>query len=146
MSEGFLWLLAIGVFVGMVIYGRTGISPGGVITPGVLAFSLGAPHRIAGAVLVATAVWGCLELASRLFPIYGRQRIALAMLMALALRIVLGFYMESWSLWLGWAVPGLMAADFQRQGPVVTVALALSGALVSAMAFSLVTSFTGVIP
>lgn len=140
-----MWLLAIGVFVGMVIYGRTGISPGGVITPGVLAFSLGTPGRIAGAILVAFAVWACLELASRLFSLYGRQRIALAMLMALAVRIALGLGMDSWSLWLGWAVPGLMAADFQRQGPVVTIALALSGALVSAMAFSLIVFFIGVV-
>ena len=139
MSDGFLWLLAIGVAVGMVFYHRTGISPGGVITPGILAYSLGAPGRVAGAIGGAVGVWVCLELVSRLIPLYGRQRIAFAMFLALVLRIALGSAVDSWYLWLGWAIPGLMAADFQRQGPVVTVASSFSAAVATAMAFNLIT-------
>lgn len=145
MGDVFLWLVAIGVVVGMIFYGRTGISMGGVITPGVLAYSLGSPARIIGALAGAIVVWVSLELLSRVFALYGRQRIAAAMFMALVLRIALGSGVEPWYLWVGWAIPGLMAADFQRQGPVITVASSLSGALVSAMAFNLLLFLRGAI-
>ncbi len=138
MSGSSLWLLAIGMVVGMIFYSKTGLSCGGLVTPGIIAASLGDYRRIFMAVVMAAVVWAALELVSRSVTLYGRQRIAMAMFLALVLRMVLGGVPSSWSLWLGWAVPGLMAADFQRQGFALTVGAAVSGALVSAMVLTVI--------
>lgn len=142
MNSSVLWLLAIGMAVGMVFYARTGLSCGGLVTPGIVAAALGDCRRIGAAVVMAAAVWAALELLSRAMDLYGRQRIAMAMFLALVLRIILGGFSSPWSLWLGWAVPGLMAADFQRQGFAATLGSALSGALVTAMVLSVIQSFS----
>ena len=53
----------------------------------------------------------------RIFGLYGRQRISIALLLAVLLRLVSSSYLP----WIGWVVPGLIAADMQRQGVVPTV-------------------------
>jgi len=66
-----------------------------------------------------------LEVLVRVFGVYGRQRTCFALLLAAFLGII-----SSSSLpWIGWIVPGLMAADMQRQGilPTALGLLVVSG-------------------
>jgi len=141
--ESSLWLLSIGILLGMYFYERTGLSCGGVITPGILAMSLGSPVRICWALAAAFVVWAVMEGISRVFVIYGRQRIALSMAVALLIKMILGGFSDPGTLWLGWAVPGLMAADFQRQGPLPTLTSSFSTAFATSMAFSVVSAIGG---
>ncbi len=108
--------IGLGIVLGMIFYHRTGRSCGGIITPGILALQIHDPHGVAWAVGTAILLSLILEGVVRYTGIYGRQRIATAMIMALGAKLFLDYLFPASSLWLGWVIPGLMAADMQRQG------------------------------
>ena len=129
--------LAIGIALGMFYYHKTGWACGGIITPGVIAMYIGDPGKIGVSLLAGMATWLLLELLVRLTNIYGRQRLAAALLIALALRYPLVSIWGEASLWLGWVVPGLIGADIQRQGPVMTLAAVAAVSIATVMAVGL---------
>jgi len=87
-------------------------SCGGIITPGFIALQIGNPLSIAMALASAVVLSFVLEGVVRITGIYGRQRIALAMLLALGCKFMLDLFFPVSSLWLGWVLPGLVAADW----------------------------------
>jgi poly-gamma-glutamate biosynthesis protein PgsC/CapC len=129
--------LAIGILLGMFYYQRTGWACGGIITPGVIAMYIGDPWKIGVSLLAGLATFALLEMLVRLTSIYGRQRLAAAMLFALVLRYPLVSVLGETSLWLGWVVPGLMGADMQRQGLVSTLAAVVAVSIATVMAVQL---------
>jgi len=129
--------LAIGMLFGMFYYQRTGWACGGIITPGIVAIYIASPDKLAVSLAAALVTWALLELLVRRFSLYGRQRLASAMLIALALRYPLVSVLGESSLWLGWVVPGLMGADMQRQGLVPTLAAVVAVSVATAMAVQL---------
>jgi poly-gamma-glutamate biosynthesis protein PgsC/CapC len=101
----------------MIFYQRTGVATGGIISPGLLAIRSFSPQLCATTILNALIILFILEALVRIFGLYGRQRISIALLLAVSLRLVSSSYLP----WIGWVVPGLIAADMQRQGVVPTV-------------------------
>lgn len=130
--------LAIGMLLGMFYYHKTGFANGGIITPGVIAMFIGDPLKIAVSMAAAVITWLLLKVLLRFISIYGRQRLAAAMLIALALRYPLVSVLGESSLWLGWVVPGLMGADMQRQGALPTITGVVIVSIATAMAVQLV--------
>jgi poly-gamma-glutamate biosynthesis protein PgsC/CapC len=126
--------LAVGMLLGMLYYQRTGWACGGIITPGVIAMYIGDPVKVGVSLLAGLVTWGLLELLVRLTSVYGRQRLAAALLIALALRYPLVTVWGESSLWLGWVVPGLVGADLQRQGALPTLTAVASVSIATAMA------------
>jgi poly-gamma-glutamate biosynthesis protein PgsC/CapC len=126
--------LAAGMLLGMLFYRKTGFSSGGIITPGVLAMYAFDPLKISVSLAAGVVTWGLLELLVRFTGVYGRQRLAAAMLIALAIRYPVVSFGGEISLWLGWVVPGLVGADMQRQGALTTLAGALAVGSAAAMA------------
>lgn len=120
MNDNITLTIALGVAFSMLWERRTGFSSGGLVAPGVLALSLYAPSRVFAGLGIAFCVWGALELLSRRFCIYGRMRVGAAMLAALILRAAVG-QLSPEPFWFGWVVPGLVAADMQRQGFFSTI-------------------------
>lgn len=129
--------LAIGMLFGMYYYHRTGWACGGIITPGIIAMYIGVPGKLAVSLAAGLLTWVLLELMVRRFGLYGRQRLATAMLIALALRYPLVSVLGESSLWLGWVVPGLLGADIQRQGPLPTLTAVAAVSVATAMAVQL---------
>lgn len=129
--------LAIGMLLGMFYYHKTGWACGGIITPGIVAIYIASPDQLAVSLAAGLVTWILLELLVRQFSLYGRQRLASAMLIALALRYPLVSVLGESSLWLGWVVPGLMGADMQRQGLVPTLAAVAAVSVATAMAVQL---------
>jgi hypothetical protein len=84
-----------------------------------------------------------LELLVRYTGVYGRQRLASALLIALALRYPLVPLWGETSLWLGWVVPGLMGADMQRQGVSMTLAAVVSISVAAALTVQLLLAALG---
>jgi len=125
--------LAVGMLLGMFYYHKTGWACGGIITPGVIAMYIGDPEKIVVSLAAGLVTWVVLEGLVRVSGIYGRQRMAAAMLIALALRYPLVSVWGETSLWLGWVVPGLIAADMQRQGMVATFSAVVTVSIVTAM-------------
>ena len=129
--------LAIGMLLGMFYYHKTGWACGGIITPGVIAMYIGDPWKVAISLAAGLLTWVVLDGLVRLFSLYGRQRLAAAMLIALALRYPLVSVWGESSLWLGWVVPGLIGADIQRQGVVTTLAAVVAVSVATAMSIQL---------
>ena len=125
--------LAAGMLLGMLYYQRTGWACGGIITPGVIAMYAGDPMQSGIALLAGLVTFLLLEALVRVSGIYGRQRLAAAMLIALALRYPLVSAWGETSLWLGWVVPGLVGADMQRQGILVTLSAVVSVSIAAAL-------------
>ena len=113
--------IAIGILLGMFYFRQTGESPGGIITPGLVAMRFSNPQALCLSLGTALLLGVALRLFFRRFPVYGRQRVAFAMLCALAVRLALpGEWGGEGFPWLGWVVPGLVAADVERQGIAAT--------------------------
>ena len=113
--------IAIGILLGMFYFRQTGESPGGIITPGLVAMRFSNPQALCLSLGCALLLGVALRLFFRRFPVYGRQRVAFAMLCALAVRLALpGEWGGEGFPWLGWVVPGLVAADVERQGIAAT--------------------------
>jgi len=129
--------LAIGMLLGMFYYHKTGWACGGIITPGIVAIYIANWDKLAVSLAAGFVTWVLLELLVRQFSLYGRQRLASAMLIALALRYPLVSLLGESSLWLGWVVPGLMGADMQRQGLVPTLTAVVAVSVTTAMAVQL---------
>ena len=129
--------LALGMLLGMFYYHKTGWACGGIITPGVIAMYIGDPGKIAVSIAAGLLTWVLLDLLVRFFSLYGRQRLAAAMLIALALRYPLVSVWGEFSLWLGWVVPGLIGADIQRQGLLTTLTSVVAVSAVTAMSVQL---------
>ncbi|HOM96883.1 MAG TPA: poly-gamma-glutamate biosynthesis protein PgsC/CapC [Acetomicrobium sp.] len=110
-------IIALSIILGMIFYQRTGVATGGIISPGLLAIRSFSPQLFATTILNALIILFILEALVRIFGLYGRQRISIALLLAVSLRLVSSSYLP----WIGWVVPGLIAADMQRQGVVPTV-------------------------
>ena len=125
--------LAIGILLGMLYYHKTGWACGGIITPGVIAIYIGDLDIILVSVAAGLGTWLVLSLLVRFTDLYGRQRLAAAMLIALALRYPLVSVWGETSLWLGWVVPGLLGADMQRQGVMMTLSAVVTVSAVTAM-------------
>jgi len=126
------WTIGSAIALSMFFTRRTGMSCGGVITPGLLALSLGDPLKVGLALGMGVVLSFVLGAFVRLTGIYGRERLALSLLLALGARVVFQAFFPIPSLWLGWVVPGLIAADIQRQGIVGTVSGAVSVAVAAA--------------
>ncbi len=146
MNDADVFLIALGIALGLFLFHRTGYSPGGIITPGFLAMELASPARTAAVFACAAAVALVLSLLVRRTGIYGRQRTGAAMLLALGLKVLLGSYLPSAPAWIGWVIPGLIGADMQRQGIVPTVAASLSAAFAASLGAALLLSFSGGLP
>ncbi|MGD8562372.1 MAG: poly-gamma-glutamate biosynthesis protein PgsC/CapC [Desulfarculaceae bacterium] len=132
--------LLLGILLGMLFFQRTGISCGGIISPGLMAMEMDNPLGLVVSLAAALLTWGLLTGAVRVWGVFGRQRVALAMALALVIKIILSMFYPVPSLWLGWVVPGLMGADFQRQGFIPTISGAVCAAVAAAMCAGLLFS------
>ena len=132
--------LAIGMLLGMFYYHKTGWACGGIITPGVIAMYINDPWKVGISLAAGLLTWGLLALLVRFTNLYGRQRLAAAMLIALALRYPLVSVWGETSLWLGWVVPGLVGADKERQGLLTTLSAVVAVSVVTAMCVQLLQS------
>ncbi|WP_233572653.1 poly-gamma-glutamate biosynthesis protein PgsC/CapC [Fretibacterium sp. OH1220_COT-178] len=140
LSEGVT--VGIGVLFGLIWSRRTGWSCGGLVTPGLLALHAGSPYRIAMALALGGLLAAPLGTLSHALGLYGRERVGAAMLLALAVRLVLTPFVPV-PFWIGWVVPGLVAADAQRQGVSMTLCGALSCAVATAFATDLIRGLSG---
>ena len=129
--------LAFGMLLGMFYYQKTGWACGGIITPGVIAMYIGDPGKVLVSLAAGLVTWVILDILVRFFSLYGRQRLATAMLIALALRYPLVSVWGETSLWLGWVVPGLIGADIQRQGMAITLTAVAAVSIATAMSVQL---------
>jgi poly-gamma-glutamate biosynthesis protein PgsC/CapC len=142
--------VGLGVIAGLVWSRRTGWSCGGIVTPGLLALYASDPARAALALALGAILVIPLSFVTHKFCLYGRERLGAAMLLALGAKIGFAFGASFFvpgitetSLWIGWVVPGMIAADGERQGLCMTLCGAISCALTAAFATTLLRQAAG---
>ncbi len=120
--------LLAGLVLALLFTEITGILPGGIIVPAVLALSMDRPGRVLATVAAALIALALYKALAAHFLLYGRRRFVLMLLLgaligqlwlliwprlappALDLRVV------------GWIVPGLLANNLERQKILPTLA------------------------
>jgi hypothetical protein len=129
--------VGLGILAGLFWSRRTGWSCGGVITPGLLALYASDPGKAAWALVWGGLLVAPLSFVARGLGLYGKERVGAAMLLALAAKIGMAFFVPAPPSWVGWVIPGLIAADGERQGIVMTLCGAVSCASAAAFAATL---------
>ena len=123
--------LLVGVVMGLLLTELTGLSPGGLIVPGYVAMFLDRPARLALTAGIALVTAPLVRFAGKYLLLYGRRRFAFFLLAGFAVRALAEALVPSLFPSLdgieaiGWLIPGIIASDIDRQGPVRTL-LALS--------------------
>lgn len=137
--------MSLGVAVSIILLSITGLSAGGLIAPGYLALVLDQPTTLLVLVVITCATWGIVTLLSRVLFLYGPRRFGIAILCSLLLSALLELWRPTFGPlgidWrsVGYIVPGLLANQFDRQGPLPTIAmLAIAAPVVRLIAMVIV--------
>jgi gamma-polyglutamate biosynthesis protein CapC len=115
-----------GVALSLLFTELTQVSPGGIIVPGYFALMAGQPLVAAVSVAIGFAVLGLVKLLSAFLVLYGRRRFAICIALGLLLRLAVARLLpETASVGfesaLGALIPGILAGDMDRQGPLRTL-------------------------
>lgn len=140
--------LALGVAVGLLCGELVGVTAAGLVAPGYLALHLGQPGRVGATLAAALATWAVVRFgAARLVVLYGRRRLAVAILAGFLVDVLLERLLLSLPPQpvdvrvIGHLVPGLIANEALAQGVAKTVAATLIVAAVVRALLSLVLAF-----
>lgn len=126
--------IGLSVILGFLANEFLGVSAGGLVSPGYLAFYLDQPIRLASTLVLSAAIYGTVRLLQRFMIIYGKRRFLATMLLGL-----IGTWLFERLLFpsvpigqdirtIGYIIPGLIANDMLRQGPIKTSLLVLLAA------------------
>lgn len=141
--------IALGVTINLVLAEVVGFSAAGLVVPGYLALHLNQPARIAATLLVAMATLAAVRGIGRAVVLYGRRRLAIAVLVgfllqAFAERALLAAPLQPLDLRvIGYIVPGLVANEALGQGVVPTLAMTLLVAALVRIVLLLVVGWAG---
>lgn len=135
--------IAIGIILAICYSRRTGWSAGGLVTPGLLAIQAPAPLNFAGTLLLALLFAALLRILTKIFSLYGRERVGAALLIAIIFRLIFRGRLGADAFWIGWIAPGLIAADIERQGVLMTLSAAVSTSIATAIIVFLLFSAWG---
>jgi len=118
--------------VGLLAGELLGVTAAGLVVPGYLALHLDQPARLAATSALAVATWAAVRFGlARLVVLYGRRRLAAAVLVGLVLnllaeRLLLALPPQPLDARvIGHIVPGLIAGEALGQGLVRTLAATL---------------------
>ena len=73
--------IGLGLVVSLLFTEAVGFAAGGFVVPGYIALYLDRPFQVLGTVIAALLAFAFLKLASRVFLIYGRRSLVLAVLL-----------------------------------------------------------------
>ena len=123
--------IGLSIILGFLASEFLGISAGGLVSPGYLAFFIEQPLRLLSTVVLSVIIYLGIRLLQRFMIIFGRRRFMAAVLMSLAGTWIfeqLFFYANVISQDIrivGYIVPGLIANDMLKQGLVKTIVMLL---------------------
>jgi len=119
--------LTLGIVISLIYDEWIGVSPSGLITPGYLALFLDQPIRLLFTVIIAMSTVVILKGLEERITIYGKRQFAVAVTVALGLRIlfsnVVTFAVDGAIIVtaVGNIIPGLMANEMYKQGTLKTL-------------------------
>lgn len=132
--------IGLSVVLGFLSSEFLGLSAGGLVSPGYLAFFLEQPYRLAATIVLSLLIFLAVRFLQRFVIIYGKRRFMATVLLSLAGAWGferLFFYANVLSQDMrivGFIIPGLIANDMLRQGAAKTIAMTLIAAMVIRLA------------
>jgi len=130
------YVLVIGAVISLLMTELVGVSAGGVIVPGYVALFLDSPLRLAATALDAAIAFIAVRLLGRYAILFGRRRYASFLLAGFLARFAMERVLPGIApaapvlQAIGWLVPGILAADADKQGPLRSL-LALAAAAIA---------------
>lgn len=121
--------IGLSVVLGFLVSEFLGISAGGLISPGYLAFYLEQPYRLLSTFILAIITYGVVKLLQQFTIIYARRRFMAAILVSLIVTWIVErnlFFLQVISQdfrFIGYVIPGLIANDMLKQGVFRTLAM-----------------------
>ena len=122
--------ITLGLFFSLLSYEVFGLAAGGIVVPGYLALQLSHPERLAGTMVVSFVTFLIIKALGKYTFLYGRRQMVLSLLVGCLLayfsRYFLMFEVANTSMELqavGWAIPGLIAHWFGKQGVFKTISV-----------------------
>lgn len=128
------YVLVVGVVTSLLMTEFVGVSPGGVIVPGFVALFADSPLRLAVTMGEALFALVLVRLARRHVILFGRRRYATFLLAGFLGRFLFERMVPGLDPRLpviaavGWLVPGILASEADRQGPLKTLIALAAGA------------------
>lgn len=124
LNQGF----SIGIVVSLIFHEVLGITAGGIIVPGYLAFQTSNPFGLAGTLAIALLTFGFVRGLSNFMFIYGTRRLVVTLLAAVVIDAVVFSFLDPrlrlaplGFVSIGKIVPGLIASWMDTQGIIYTV-------------------------
>ncbi len=119
--------IGLGLFLSLLFHEIMGLSPGGLVVPGYIAFILDQPGRLLGTLTAGLLCLLIIRFLSDHIVLYGRRKFVLTVLIGFGLvrlmeRLFInipGLNVELQAI--GYIIPGLMANEMDRQGVVKTL-------------------------
>jgi len=141
-------LLALGVVVSLLIEEFTGVSPGGMITPGVLAINIKNVDVLIYIFLLSLVIHLIVDkVLSKYMILYGKRKFAITIVLAMLLKLtfdqfygVLPFATVAFR-GAGAIVPALLANTYSKQGIEFTVPTAIISMFIVALVLELIFLF-----
>jgi len=120
--------ITIGLVFSLLSYEVFGLAAGGIVVPGYIALQLSHPDRLAGIFIVSLLTYMIIRALGKYTFLYGRRMMVLSLLIGCLLanfsRYFLNINIGATTLELqavGWAIPGLIAHWFGKQGVFKTL-------------------------
>ena len=120
--------VGLGIVLSLILTETVGVTAGGLIVPGYIAFHLHDPMRVLGTIGVSLIVFLIVKLLSIKLLIYGKRRLAFCLLLG----FLLGYFSKLYLFFpddnvnlsaIGNIIPGLIANWMERQGVVRTISV-----------------------
>lgn len=114
-------IIIIGIIISILFYELTGISPGGIIVPGILVLYINQVDRLIYTIGISLVTVLVVRLLSKYVLIYGKRRFAIMILISVFMHIIISFILKSLSISLfnvsliGVTISGLIANEMYKQ-------------------------------
>jgi gamma-polyglutamate biosynthesis protein CapC len=119
--------LMIGLFIALIFYELTDISPGGMIVPGMIAYYFYDPRRIVLTILIAIVASTLVKALANHLIIFGKRKFVMHIIVAALIAVLLSLSVQWFSLtWfdipiIGTVIAGILAHEVTRQGIIKTI-------------------------
>lgn len=117
--------IGLGMVLSWLCFELFGVSAGGLVVPGYMAFFITSPHRLLVTFGLAYLVVGLIRILQRYLVLYGRRRFVVTVLLGFTLNalwrqmVVLNTELTEFYA-VGFIIPGLLAYEMDRNGIATT--------------------------
>ena len=123
------------MLLSLILTETLGVTAGGVIVPGYIAYYLDQPDKIMITLIVALIVLSIIKVLSNFIFIYGKRRLVLSLMLGFLFGYFSKIYLGDVDASIGNIIPGLLASWMDRQGVLKTISVLMIIAVATRLIF-----------